>query len=114
MTVDLPSQNTIDMCKGGTVTSEKGIITSPAYPVAQPSKKCSLAIQVPKGKSLNVWLVDNKMNDRTAQGQCVADFLKINDVTVEETICGSERVNFNNEFCSDVLFLSYQSGTQVS
>lgn len=82
--------------------------------MAQANKQCSAVVQVPKGKSINVWIVDQKMNVRSNNGKCETDFLKINDVTGEETTCGKERLTFYDEFCSDMIYLSYQSSDKVS
>ena len=48
-----------DICQSPVINQEKGILYSPGYPSHRiQSSLCVTAINVPSGKSLNIWLTD--------------------------------------------------------
>ena len=48
-----------DVCQSSVINQEKGIIYSPGYPSHRvQSTLCVTQINVPAGKSLNIWITD--------------------------------------------------------
>ena len=54
-----------DICQTPSVTQENGIVYSPGYPTLKvQSSLCVMAIEVPAGKSLNIWMTDMKLKGK--------------------------------------------------
>jgi len=64
------SVKTNDVCSTSIdITQSNGFITSPSYPsFTQQNKTCLVKINVPAGKSVNIWAVDVSIGNRAASG----------------------------------------------
>ncbi len=52
------------------ITSSNGFITSPGYPsYKSTNQSCTVKINVPIGKSINLWAVDMALNARDSSGE---------------------------------------------
>lgn len=103
----------INVCDDQTITQQSGIIQSPGYPTyQQTSKTCNSKISVPNGKTIDVFVVDLRIQNRDSSENCV-DYLRITDTSSTEDICGSEKPIFVESFCSNVIFISYKALAQA-
>jgi hypothetical protein len=91
------------------VSNERGIIQGPYTP----NLFCDKTLTVPAGQSVNLWFLNMKIGGRDANGNCQGDYVKITDSTGEYVHCGSERVEYRNTFCSNVVYVSYRTGNKV-
>lgn len=107
------SNNVINVCDDQTVTQQSGIIQSPSFPTyQQTTQTCNTKISVPNGKTLDIFVVDLKIQNRDSSENCV-DYLRITDTSGIEDVCGSEKPIFAESFCSNVIFISYKALSQA-
>jgi hypothetical protein len=64
---------TYDVCSEYTITESNGFLTSPKYPVfsQQQNKSCTTKINVPAGKSINIWAIDTSLGSRDSNGEYI-------------------------------------------
>lgn len=112
--VPAQSTSTYNICSDTNINTQSGIIQSPGYSSYQPTNGvCTTQINVPAGQSINIWLLDMNIAKRDTSESCT-DYLKITDTTGEYINCGTEKVNYVENFCSKTIYISYKASPKTS
>lgn len=102
--------NTVDICDGGDLNNNYGIIQSPGYPKYSPiDKPCIRKLVAPAGKSFSVWVSEINIKKSDANG--CSDYVKISDSKGIEDVCGSQAKSFVRSFCANEIYIAYKAST---